>query len=335
MPNVSVIIPIYNAGKYIKETIKSVLEQTYSDFELLLIDDGSQDDSSKICQAVCKEDSRVKYFSQKNHGISYTRNKGINLAQGKYCAFCDNDDLLDQNLLADNIKLMQEKDADIVKFGRITHLKNHLYPTVFSHSDPFIVTRVNIDDEYQDLSNGPSLLYVWDGIFRKKFLTDNQIIFDEKFKSGEEDRNFMFDCLKFDPKIVVNPYCYYHHFIRQSGNTTGNYSANRVESIKISVRHEKSLLEFFRLNNTVYWNNQLMNYVELLLVELMKGVKELGMRNCLVQINDFVDEFGLRKINLRTLEKRRSKVILFLLKFHAEFLLYYGSVLKTYQKNRH
>ena len=92
MPTISVIVPIYNTEKYLRRCIDSVLAQTYKDFELLLIDDGSTDSSGAICDEYAALDARVSVFHKENGGVSDTRNYGLDLAQGKYLMFLDADD---------------------------------------------------------------------------------------------------------------------------------------------------------------------------------------------------------------------------------------------------
>ena len=92
MPQISVIIPAYNAEDTIKKTVKDVLTQTYKDFELIIVNDGSTDSTQEICEKIEKKDSRVKVFNQKNGGLSNARNNGIKLATGNYITLIDADD---------------------------------------------------------------------------------------------------------------------------------------------------------------------------------------------------------------------------------------------------
>lgn len=101
MPGISVIVPVYNGEKYLSACIESILRQTYPDFELLLIDDGSTDDSLKICQKYADRDSRVRIFSQANRGVSSARNRGIDEARGVWLSFIDSDDWVTPGYLAD------------------------------------------------------------------------------------------------------------------------------------------------------------------------------------------------------------------------------------------
>ena len=117
---ISVIIPIYNAEKYLRECINSVLNQTYKNFELLLIDDGSTDGSGTICNEYANNDSRVKVVHKQNGGVSAARNSGLELAKGEYVAFVDSDDFVNENYLLSLYKKAIETNADLVfcKFAR-------------------------------------------------------------------------------------------------------------------------------------------------------------------------------------------------------------------------
>src|SRR5690606_27273688 len=97
MPKVSVIIPVYNAEKYLRECIDSVLAQTFDDFELLLINDGSTDGSGKICDEYAQKDARVKVFHKENGGVSSARNLGLDNAKGEWITFIDSDDWIGEN----------------------------------------------------------------------------------------------------------------------------------------------------------------------------------------------------------------------------------------------
>ena len=94
MPELSIIVPVYNVALYLNRCVDSILNQTYSDFELLLIDDGSTDISGVICDEYAVSDNRVKVIHKDNGGVSSARNVGINNSQGKYIMFCDSDDFV-------------------------------------------------------------------------------------------------------------------------------------------------------------------------------------------------------------------------------------------------
>ena len=97
---VSIIIPIYNSEKYLKKCIDSILEQKYNNLEIILINDGSTDNSGKICDRLAIEDKRIKVIHKLNEGVSIARNKGLEMAKGEYIFFIDSDDYIDENIIS-------------------------------------------------------------------------------------------------------------------------------------------------------------------------------------------------------------------------------------------
>jgi glycosyltransferase involved in cell wall biosynthesis len=126
---VTVVVGAYNASEYLAETIKSVLQQTYTDFELLVIDDGSTDDTADIVRNFSEQDSRVKLISQENQGVSVARNTGIKMAQGEFIAFLDADDLWFPNKLAMHIQHFSANPNLGLSFGRIEFMTFDGKPT--------------------------------------------------------------------------------------------------------------------------------------------------------------------------------------------------------------
>lgn len=117
MPKISIVVPIYNAEKYLERCIQSILVQTYSDFEVLLINDGSKDNSIKICQQYEKKDNRIKVIDKKNEGVSQTRNQGIKIARGKYIQFIDSDDFIEPNMLEEMLEKAEKEEVDVCICG--------------------------------------------------------------------------------------------------------------------------------------------------------------------------------------------------------------------------
>ena len=115
-PSFSIIIPVYNTEKYLSECLDSVLSQTFEDFELLLIDDGSSDNSGKICDEYARKDGRISVFHQENRGLSDARNRGLDNAKGEYVVFADSDDLVMPQLL-EAVYEQLRKGYDLVSFG--------------------------------------------------------------------------------------------------------------------------------------------------------------------------------------------------------------------------
>ncbi len=145
-PLISVIVPIYNAEKYLKISLTSVLNQTYHNFEVIMINDGSKDGSQTIADEFAKKDKRFKLYNQENSGGSESRNKGLNLASGEYIAFLDNDDIYAPQYLEILLENLQKTEADVsccsyLKFygdGNYTFEQKKEVPEFFVSTTPFI-----------------------------------------------------------------------------------------------------------------------------------------------------------------------------------------------------
>ena len=113
MPRLSIIVPVYQAKEYLEKCINSILEQSFVDFELILVDDGSKDASGTICDEYAKRDKRIRVIHKENGGLSDARNTGIKLANSDYLMFVDSDDYIEKNMLECLYKNIIEKDSDI------------------------------------------------------------------------------------------------------------------------------------------------------------------------------------------------------------------------------
>ena len=119
MPKLSIIMPVYNTAKFLKRSIDSVLCQDFSDFELILVNDGSKDNSLEICLQYEKKDNRIKVIDKENGGAGSARNAGLEIAQGEYIAFPDSDDWIDPQAYSYCISIMEKKNLDLLLFGSL------------------------------------------------------------------------------------------------------------------------------------------------------------------------------------------------------------------------
>ena len=218
---VSVIMPVYNAVEYVDHTIRSVLEQNYTDFELILVDDGATDGSGDVCDLCAQKDSRIRVIHQKNGGICHARNVGFDLAQGKYIAFCDHDDEMLPNCLEKTVCFAEEENLDIVRFFR-----KH---TDYIGSEKTVDYATAAEKEVINVSNWNSYIYViqkvasygvWTGIYRRDFLQKYSIRFDETIHYAYEDTNFLAKSCGYAKQIGILPDVLYHWITRGSINTS-------------------------------------------------------------------------------------------------------------------
>lgn len=169
MPKFSIIVPVYNTELYIEKCIDSILNQTYDDFEMIIVNDGSTDDSKKIIQKYCKENKDfVKCIHKKHGGISSARNKGVQKAKGDYLLFVDSDDFIEKNLLKTLEKKLRD-EPDIVRF----QIKELHGEKVCMHRElPFETVRG--DTAFKKIVNYHYIEKVWCYLYKTSFYKDNK-----------------------------------------------------------------------------------------------------------------------------------------------------------------
>lgn len=202
---ISIIIPVYNSEKYLNNCIKSIINQTYKDLDIILINDGSKDDSLKICNKYKKLDKRVRVFNKDNSGVSDTRNYGIKEAKGNYIMFIDSDDYIDKdyvkNLIENFEKGLYIRTANL-NYSEIKISKNSIY---------------SVDDFIKYALEGKFLFCVWGGLYEKQMIGK----FD-KNTYYMEDAIFLIEYLqKCDNiKLIVSPSMY--HYTNNPNSITNN-----------------------------------------------------------------------------------------------------------------
>lgn len=208
MPKVSVIVPVYNARKYLQCCVDSVLAQTFCDFELLLVDDGSRDGSDAICDAIASGDPRIRVLHKKNGGVSSARNAGLDTAKGEYVLFLDSDDYLDPRFLEKTVGWSAERGCDIVAVGAVTisgdiERKRVVIPEWIDTASDKLSQR-----EYCRLLDCCYISSCWGNLIRRDYIGHS------RFESGcafGEDLRFMFGLLEKPGKLLAVPEAFYYY----------------------------------------------------------------------------------------------------------------------------
>ena len=187
-PKISVIVPVYNVEKYLRQCLDSILAQTFTDFELLLIDDGSPDTSGTICDEYAALDSRVRVFHKENGGVSSARNLGLDNARGEYVYFIDADDKLYSEALG--ILLNKMQGVNIVMAGHKTY--NEKGTQIFEPREKYdgCLTREELITLMYEMQRFGYQGYIWTKLFRRSVIDEARLRFDEDLYFNE-DRLFI------------------------------------------------------------------------------------------------------------------------------------------------
>lgn len=213
---ISVIIPVYNVETYLQKCVDSILGQTYKDFELLLINDGSTDSSPMICDNYAKQDSRVKVFHKENEGVSRTRNFGLEKAEGDWVWFVDSDDYAEPDTLQRFVDVVSDHpDIDIYKFGFDMEGSNK--NMTFQASEPVLLTSTS--RMILELETNCYTGFLWNTIFRRSVIGNKK--FNEDI-SYCEDHLFSFNAFSEARLLYIDQNIGYHYIVKDSGNNLSN-----------------------------------------------------------------------------------------------------------------
>lgn len=183
MMKLSIIIPIYNLEKYLGKCLDSIVCQNCTDIEIILVNDGSVDNSGKIADDYANYHPFISVIHQKNQGVSAARNNGLSKARGEYVWFIDGDDWINEKAIKEIIPLCA-KGADIIFIGKIDVI-NGAYLTP-PHQHKSILTPNSIEDYFLHLLSQNITYYPWDKVVKRQLLIDNNLIFNEKYTVGED-----------------------------------------------------------------------------------------------------------------------------------------------------
>ena len=225
MAQVSIIVPVYQVEKYIRKCIESIQAQTFSDFELILVDDGSKDASGKICDEYAKKDDRIKVIHKKNEGVALARNDGIKLSKGKYVCFIDGDDWIEKFMIENCMNRILDTEADVIFHGYKQELwKNKVVINIEEKStSDFLdtLTHSEMSEKMEQLWPYCSS-YVWSYFFTRK------IIKEERFPNVKisEDHIFILNVLKKCDKIsFLNDFSY--HYCMRMGSSANRWTKEK------------------------------------------------------------------------------------------------------------
>lgn len=244
-PLVSIIVPMYNASLYIQDTIESILKQTYKNFELIIVDDGSTDDSVQIVHHLLKQDNRIKLLSQENKGAGGARNYGIREAKGKYIRFVDSDDFIPNDSIQKMLDIIVDENFDFVMgsmhfwWNESKHRSPHPHKKIYKN-----ILQVVDPKEKIELGENASCV---NKLYKANFLKDNNLFFPEGVIA--EDIVFTFSTYFLANKIAIMPEneIIYYWRVREGSVSRSGYSDKYI-SDRIEITN---LMEIVILSNNL------------------------------------------------------------------------------------
>lgn len=339
-PEISIIVPVYNVEKYLIRCVESLKNQTLQNLEIILIDDGSTDHSGKICDKLQKEDQRIKVIHKQNEGQGIARNLGIEIAEGKYVAFVDSDDYIEEETYQYMLNQMKDCKADLGCFG-YTHDNsegNSIYQSKIKDRIYFeeevkteFVLHFFGDDPMEDDMRGVSACM---SIYRLSLIKENKICFPSERKVLSEDTLFNLEFCRFAKTAVASSRIFYHYCLQQNSFSRG-YSKERLKKTAEFMKILSDYSEEFGIQE------QTRNRIKMVLwVSLLDAVKQEVNRRKMSdywRMRESVKEICTRKYVLELLKtfpikglNKKQKLFYFCMKYKQYFFL----MMLAYLRNR-
>ncbi len=283
-PLISVIVPIYNVEKYLPRCIDSLTNQSYSNLEIILVDDGSPDNCPQICDGYAQKDRRIQVIHKKNGGLSDARNTGFNHSSGEYVAFIDSDDYVHPQMLEILYRLLQEEHSEIA----VCNFQPFTEESPECHFEDIQIETLSGVDAAQRLYKkkyATQSVVAWDKLYQRHILTGNP------FQVGKfnEDEFFSYKALLKASKVTFTTQKLYYYLIRTTG-------------ISQAITNPKSLDGFDAKQEAIqfYWKN---NFQSLLQLAVSSFLNFSAKRYCFVQRKK-----GDNRTLLKELKRRHKKV---------------------------
>ena len=320
MPKVSIIVPVYNTEKYLKKCLDSLLNQTLEDIEIIIVNDGSTDNSQEVIDEYAKKDTRVKSYVKQNGGQGSARNLGLEKATGEYIGYIDSDDFIDIHMYEDMYNKAVTDNSDIVNVGYYIYSEtgNVIKEQVFKRS-----VTTNISDTPEVLFDNTA---VTNKLFKASLLKNNNIQF--RVKKWYEDFDFVIKAICFASNISVieKPYYYY---LQRTGSTMNNSNISRNLEILEAM---DEIIDFCK-EQGIY--DKFAEQLEFLAVQhiylptnvriIRANVSWAEKKNVIGKINKYMDEhfknYKNNKYNSIILTKKKQN-ILKMIKLKAYWLVW-------------
>lgn len=326
----SIVVPVYNVSQFLNKCIESIINQTYSDLEIILVDDGSTDDSGKKCDLFAEKDSRIKVIHKENGGLMSAWKTGVMQAKGEYVGFVDSDDYVDENMFETLFSAARENNADITVCGILREYDTHCEKETF-YLKSGVYNRTEIETQIFPImiSNGTMLNRGLspnrvNKLFKKELLLNNLEFCDERVSLGE-DLVTTFACMCDAQKIVImDNYFPYHYKIRGT-SIMGSYNPNFFNQSLLL----RNVLSNISLNKRVYdFSLQLTNdFLSLAYYGIERNIasNKPSKKEMIEYINNTVSSVDFKEaLKAETLSKSNKKCLIYkvLIKTSLKSILY-------------
>lgn len=251
----SVILPVYNVEMYLKRCLDSLLNQNYHNFEIILVNDGSEDNSLEICKRYSDNYPNIKVINQKNSGTGVARNKGLEVALGEYIFFCDPDDYISGEFFLDAEKYL-ETSPDVVFFNYFDEIETNRNKSIIkkmSFQKELKIDSEGFKKEFIELFKTNMLYTLWNKLYNRKFLINNNLRFTTAAMGQDTRFNLrVYNCVS---TIQIVKQSYYHYIKYRKDSSTSKYRENRTFLKLEEVGEIQKLIDSFALDGNDFIND--------------------------------------------------------------------------------
>ena len=317
---VSIIVPVYNGEKYIEKCIDELLLQTYNNFEILLINDGSTDNTKKIISKYTN-DNKINIYNNTNHGVSYSRNFGIKKASGDYIMFVDCDDILDKNAISSLVNIVCEKNVDIIRFNGFFQEKSGKYSKIpMPVYNNYLVNSSKSKEKVVELLNLPtnSIRCYSPLLFIKN---QNIIPFNENLKYLEDKVFYLENMLRENINILfINKEFYFYNYNDSSKTKNVNIFMKNMTDIYSAGEVIKDVIKS-RNVSTDFCDSTIVSLMIHRIKFLSNNVGYLDFKNT---INNIFKDNSIKKLFSSKITRFSKKDLLFLylIRYKLYFIYY-------------
>ena len=247
---ISVIMPVYKVEKFVRKAIESIQKQTLSEFEFLIVDDGTPDNSGKICDEYAAKDARIQVFHKENGGAPSARNMAMDKAKGKYMYFMDSDDWAEPTMLEDMYKLAEGHQAQLVVSGffiETYYSDTEFVTTELSEPSKVFASQKEFRQNAYRLFDKNLLYTPWNKLFLSKYLMDNNLRFPQTWM---DDFPFNVSVIRDIERVVVTSKKYYHFMRARAESETAKYRSDMYEKREEEHTWMLDLYKYWKINDS-------------------------------------------------------------------------------------
>jgi len=282
----SIIIPMYNSEKYIKRCIESVINQTYKNIEIILVNDGSTDNTFNLCEDIRRKDSRVILINKENAGVSAARNEGLNIAKGEYIFFLDSDDWIELNSIELLNKIVIQNESDLVIYNTPRKISEELY----------IKEKKDLNKILPDLITTELINAPWGKLYKNSLIRENNIRFSEDINIAED---FLFNI-----KYFININSMY-----LCDNNIYNFDKSNGESLSRRYNPQK-YNQLMIINNKI--SKLLSEYNDVKLINSQKYIRLKNIISCCLDLFDYRCQYTKKEKEeiIKRYKKEHPKILI-------------------------